>query len=150
GGPLQSLRALLAESRIALSHDLPPMSAGLFGYMGYDMARLMERLATPNPDPLGVPDGIMVRPTVMCIFDSVKDEVTLVTPVFADPASSARAAYAQACERLDSVMDGLDRPLDQRALDDPHALPIAAAQSNTSPEEYCAMVLRAKDYIAAG
>ena len=84
GSPLQSLRALLRESRIELSHDLPPMSAGLFGYMGYDMVRLMERLPAPNPDPLGLPDGIMMRPTVMCIFDSVKDEVTLVTPVFPD------------------------------------------------------------------
>ena len=73
GSPLQSLRALLEESRIALSHDLPPMSAGLFGYMGYDMVRLMERLPVPNPDPLGLPDGIMMRPTVICIFDSVKD-----------------------------------------------------------------------------
>src|SRR5689334_4072419 len=150
GGPLQSLRALLEESRIALSHDLPPMSAGLFGYMGYDMVRLMERLPVPNPDPLGLPDGIMMRPTVMCIFDSVKDEVSLVTPVFPDQASTARAAYARACERLESVMDGLDRPLDQRALDDPHALPIAAARSNTSSDEYCAMVLKAKDYIGAG
>jgi anthranilate synthase component 1 len=150
GSPLQSLRALVAESRIALSHDLPPMAAGLFGYMGYDMVRLMERLPPANRDPLALPDGIMMRPTVMCIFDSVKDEVTLVTPVFPDHASSARAAYARACERLESVVDGLDRPLDQRALDDPHALPIGAARSNTSPDEYCAMVLKAKDYIAAG
>ena len=68
------------------------------------MVRLMERLAPPNPDPLGLPDGIMMRPTVMCIFDSVKDEVTLVTPVF-PTGRHRRAAYAKACERLESVMD---------------------------------------------
>src|SRR5260370_3440693 len=47
--PLEALRALVAESRIALPHDLPPMAAGLFGYLGYDMGRLMEDLPAPKP-----------------------------------------------------------------------------------------------------
>ena len=41
---LASLRALLADSQIALPAELPPMAAGIFGYMGYDTVRLMERL----------------------------------------------------------------------------------------------------------
>ena len=44
--PLQALRALLAESRIKLPEDAPPMAAGVFGYMGYDMVRLMEESAS--------------------------------------------------------------------------------------------------------
>src|ERR1044072_6301935 len=42
--PLAALRALIAESRIVLPETLPPMAAGLFGYLGYDMGRLMEEL----------------------------------------------------------------------------------------------------------
>ena len=61
--PLSALRTLIAESRIALPDGLPPMSAGVFGYLGYDMVRLMEELAPPNPDPIGIPDSILVRPT---------------------------------------------------------------------------------------
>src|SRR5438128_494358 len=80
--PLEALRELLKESRIALPHDAPPMAAGVFGYMGYDMVRLMEDLPAPNPDGLGLPDGMMIRPTIMAIFDSVKDDVTVVTPVY--------------------------------------------------------------------
>ena len=38
---LESLRALLAESAITLPHELPPMAAGIFGYMGYDTVRLI-------------------------------------------------------------------------------------------------------------
>src|SRR5438552_16690624 len=41
-GPLAALRALIAESRIELPAALPPMAAGVFGYLGYDMVRLME------------------------------------------------------------------------------------------------------------
>ena len=54
-GALASLRALIGESRIALPEALPPMAAGLFGFMAYDMVRLMERLPTAKPDPLGNP-----------------------------------------------------------------------------------------------
>ena len=46
--PLESLRALIAESALPLADDLPPMAAGLFGYLGYDMVRQMERLPEPN------------------------------------------------------------------------------------------------------
>src|SRR6266545_582443 len=79
--PLAALRAFIAESRIALPHDLPPMVAGVFGYLGYDMVRLMEDLPPPNPDPIAIPDAILVRPTVVIVFDSVKDTITVVTPV---------------------------------------------------------------------
>jgi anthranilate synthase component I len=141
---------LIAESRIEVAEDLPPMAAGLFGYIGYDMVRLMERLPAPNPDPLGLPDAILVRPTIMAIFDSVKDEVTVVTPVYPDADVSAKAAYARASERLCDVIDAFDRPLDLLAHSAPEAPPIGAPRSNTAPEDYMAMVGRAKDYIAAG
>ena len=80
--PLAALRTLIAESRIALPDTLPPMSAGIFGYLGYDTVRLIEdTLSAPGPDPLGIPDGILVRPTLVVAFDAVKDTITVVTPV---------------------------------------------------------------------
>jgi anthranilate synthase component I len=148
--PLASLRDLIAESRIEVAEDLPPMAAGLFGYIGYDMVRLMERLPAVNPDALGLPDAILVRPTIMAIFDSVKDEVTVVTPVYPAPDVSAKAAYARASERLYDVIDAFDRPLDLLAHAGADAPPIGEPRSNTSPDDYMAMVARAKDYIAAG
>jgi anthranilate synthase component 1 len=39
---LSSLRALVAASRFDLPEALPPMAAGLFGVLGYDMIRLVE------------------------------------------------------------------------------------------------------------
>ena len=77
------------------------MAAGVFGYLGYDMVRQMEDLAAPNPDPLGVPDAILMRPTIMVVFDAVKDEITVVTPVRPEAGVRPTAAYARAVERLD-------------------------------------------------
>lgn len=148
--PLTALRALIKESRIALPESLPSMAAGVFGYLGYDIVRLMEELPEPNPDPVGIPDAVMVRPTIVVVFDAVKDSITVVTPVRPEKNVDASAALARAVERLNGVVESLDRPLNM-ALSDIDAGPLdVAAQSNTTPAEYKAMVLKAKDYIAAG
>ena len=102
---LASLRALLAELAIALPSELPPMAAGIFGYMGYDTVRLIEDLPAQMPDRLGLPDGVLVRPTLIVIFDSVRDEMTVVTPVRPTPGVSAKAAYARAADRLNVVVE---------------------------------------------
>jgi anthranilate synthase component 1 len=148
--PLEALRALIAESRIALPDALPPMAAGVFGYLGYDMVRQIEDLPQPNPDPVGIPDAVMVRPTVIVVFDAVKDLITVVTPVRPQHGVNAKAALARATERLSAVVDNLDRALD-KSVSEPDAGAIdVPPTSNTTAAEYRDMVLRAKEYIAAG
>src|SRR5436853_1746973 len=148
--PLVALRALIAESRIVLPEKLPPMAAGLFGYLGYDMVRLMEELPPPNRDALGIPDAIMIRPTVVIVFDAVQDMITIVTPVRPEAGVAASAAYTRASERLSAVVDALDRPLDKEAAGAPAGSLAMPPTSNTSPEEFKDKVARAKEYIAAG
>ncbi len=148
--PLAALRALIAESRIVLPEKLPPMAAGLFGYLGYDMVRLMEELPPPNPDVVGIPDAIMIRPTVVIVFDAVQDMITLVTPVRAEAGVTPSAAYMRAGERLSAIVDALDRPLDKEAAGAPSGPLAVPPTSNTTPEEFKAKVARAKEYIAAG
>ena len=146
---LEALRSVIAESRIDLPHDLPPMAAGVFGYLGYDTVRLIEELPEPNPDPIGVPDAIMLRPTVIVVFDSVRDEIIIVTPVRPDT-SSAATAHAKAVERITNVVDTLDRPIEGAVEAIPDATAEILTKSNTSPDRYLEMVARAKEYIAAG
>ena len=108
--PLAALRKLLAESAIESDPALPPMAAGVFGYLGYDMVRHMERLAPAKPDPIGVPDAVLIRPTLMAIFDSVRDELILVTPVRPRAGVAARAAWESAQTRLENAIAVLDSP----------------------------------------
>jgi anthranilate synthase component 1 len=147
---LESLRALLEQSRIDLPGDLPPIAAGVIGYMGYDTVRLIERLPNERPDALAVPDGVFVRPTIMVVFDAVKDEMIVVTPVYPQPAIDARSAYAQAVERLRRVVAALDEPLPHARSMSGIALALPEPASNTTPAEFMAMTERAKEYIAAG
>jgi anthranilate synthase component 1 len=147
--PLDSLRSLLRDSAIEIDANLPPMAAGVFGYLGYDMVREMERLVALKRDPIGVPDAIMVRPTLMVIFDSVRDEIVLVTPIRPRHGISARSAYETAQERLDAIIAVLEGPLAHDTAQDAN-LRISPPVSNTSPDEFFDMVVRAKEYIRAG
>ncbi len=147
--PLTSLRTLLAESRIELPEGMPPMSAGLFGFLGYDMIRLVEHLPDVNPDPIGLPDAVMQRPSVVVVVDGVKGEVTVVSPAWANSGLGARAAYAQAAERVADALRDLDRPA-VTGISELAELETAEPVSNMSKADYFDMVNKAKAYIRAG
>ncbi len=149
-GTFAGLRKLLAESRIDLPEHLPPMAAGVFGYMGYDTVRLIERLPTEKPDPLDVPDSIFIRPTLMVIFDAVKDEMTVVTTVYPKKSVSADAAYEAASERLTRAVAALEGPLEQVPDTSSKKPKAPRISSNTAKQQYQGMVQRAKEYIRAG
>ncbi len=150
GPPLDALRALISESKIDLPDDLPPAAAGLFGYLGYDMIRLVEHLPNVNPDPLGLPDAVMLRPSVVAVLDGVKGDVIVVSPAWAGSGLSARAAYAQAGERVMDAVRDLERQPRDVAYDLGDALPDAPLTSNFTPEAYKQAVQKAREYIRAG
>jgi anthranilate synthase component 1 len=147
--PLESLRALINETRLEVPPSLPPMAGGLVGYLGYDMVRQMEKLPAKNVDVIGVPEGLLTRPSLFAIFDNVNDELTLVAPVYPSPEVSADAAWEAAQGRLDDAEAALERPLPRQPppvmLPDPPD-PV----SNFTRDEFLAAVARCKDYVMAG
>jgi len=148
--PLEALRALIAESRIALPGDLPSAAAGLFGYLGYDMIRLVEHLPDVNPDPLGLPDAVLMRPSVVAVLDGVRGEVIVVAPAYVASGLSARAAFAQAAERVADALRDIEGGVAgaPRALGE--AAEVGAPVSNFTRPAYLAAVAKAKEYIRAG
>jgi len=147
GGALDSLRDLVARSRIELPKGLPPMAAGVFGALGYDMVRLAEKLPNVNEDPLGLPDAVMIRPSIVAVFDAIAQEIILVTTV-RPSRLRAREAFDAAAHRLTEVMADLRSPLEP-----PAAHPSPEPVEFTTPvsrADYHRIVDKAKDYIAAG
>ena len=149
-GALASLRATIEDARIELPAELPPMAAGLFGTLGYDMIRLAEPLGPAKPDPLGLPDAVMTRPSIVAVFDAIAQEIVLITPVRPD-SRSAESAHAAAVARLAAVQARLAAPLTrtpretdrQAEAGQPLASPVTRA-------DYVQVVERAKRYIEAG
>ena len=146
---MDSLRALIDECRIKLPPELPPGSASLIGFFAYDFVRLIESLPSSNPDELDLPDAMLMRPTVILIFDNVMQLMTIVTTIYPTPEVSASASLDRAFARLASVVNDLKLGLPpQVATGADAALPPPTA--NRTRAQYHEMVERAKDYIRAG
>lgn len=146
--PLEALRSLIAESQAEIPRGLPSTAAGIYGYLGYDMVRQMEVLPDSNPDEMGEPDSILIRPSLLAVFDTLKDELYLTAPVYVRDDVSARQAWEAAQSRIDDAMVRLGQPLPYAGgVQDVQRIEIV---SNTSRDEYFQMVDRAKEYIGAG
>lgn len=146
--PFKSLRKVLARSALPVPGELPPMAAGLFGYVGYDMVRHIEKLPDVAPDPIGAPAALLVRPTCVAIFDNVTGEIVLATPARKRAGQSAEIAYTAAQGRLAQIARALDRPLPRARATTPSDVP--EPRSNTAPEAYRALVEKCKAYVRAG
>jgi anthranilate synthase component 1 len=149
-GALDSLRDLVGDSRIELPDWAPPMASALVGYLGYDVVRLVERLPDENPDVLGVPDSVFVRPTVIAVFDRLEDQMTLFTPVWPAPGIAAKQAFETAQARLAEATTSIERPLPLQRRPSENATAMPEADSNLSRAAYHAIVEQAKEYIRAG
>jgi len=142
--PLDSLRALMQDSRLDLPAHLPPMTAGLFGYLGYDMVRQMERLPDPPADDLGLPEAVLLRPSLFAIFDNVRDELTLAAPLRAGGEAGSGEALL-ACARA-----ALAEPLPLAGPAPGMAGNLGEPRSNFTRAAFEDCVSRIQDYIAAG
>ena len=153
---LESLRAEMNACHIDnVPEDLPPMAvSGLFGYLGYDMIRLIEDIPDSNPDTLGIPDSILMRPQILVIFDNVKQVITLVTPVYThkDNADApAEDAYDLATQKLEAALAQLYTYVDRERLNVKSKLSTPLkTQSNFSHEDYLKTVQRAVDFTFEG
>ncbi len=149
GSPLDVLRALVAESQADVPEGLPSTAAGIYGYLGYEMVRHMEVLPDRHGPGLGLPDAILMRPTVLAVFDTLKDELYLTAPVYIRPGVTASQAWEGAQARIDDAVARLGRTLPY-AASAPADISGVEVVSNTTPVEYRRMVEDAKDYIRAG
>jgi anthranilate synthase component 1 len=149
GNPLTVFRNILEQSKINLPDDLPQASAGLFGYFGYDMVRHVEDLPNINPDKIGLPDAMFIRPTIIAVLDGVKGEVILVSPVFCDTQTSCKSAYERAQSKISKAVFELKKQIiTNRNLG--KSGKIEEPSSNLTKEEYKSAVKKAKAYIKQG
>lgn len=150
--PIESLKSFIDESRIELPPDAPPMSAGIFGFFGYDMVRHIECLPSLLENALEIPDAVFMRPTLIAVFDNIRQEISLVSTVRPEGGVSAQAALDRAYERIEEAVNDLSSPLavprePARRVD---VKDIDVPVSNMPREEYLRMVNKAKEFIAAG
>lgn len=148
---VSALRSLVEECRIEVPDELPSALACLVGYFAYETVGLIEKLPRPADNPIGLPDMIFVRPTVIVIFDRLKDELFLIAPVWPNAARNIDHLIAEAEDRIDATASRLagGLPGSSPEVDLP-----SIEEIQLSPQlpqwRYAEMVMAAKDYIVAG
>jgi anthranilate synthase component 1 len=150
---MTSFRKFNDETKLEIPEELPPMSAGLMGYMGYDSIRMIEKtIPDNNPDNIGIPVGMFMRPTVSLIFDSVSSSIFIVTPVRPNEIQgiTAEQAYDKAAEKIEYIIEKLK----SENVSNYHSSSVKPLDmdfsSNFTKPEFEEMVEKAKEYILAG
>jgi anthranilate synthase component 1 len=148
GDAMAELRALVQACRIDMPAELPPALACLVGYFGYETIGLVEKLPRAPQSDLALPDMLFARPTLVLVFDRLTDALFAIAPLWADGGTDPEGAVDRAAERIDEAL----RRLGEKVPAAPRLahLPDCALTPVMDEADYAGIVLRAKDYIAAG
>ena len=145
--PLAYVRRLLDAYRAPQLEGLPPLHGGAVGYVGYDCVRELERLPNASRDDLELPDLALLLTRTFVVFDHFTQRAFVITNV--PSGSDAVAAYDDAANRCDAMVELLARPLNAQPLELQADEPPAYAAA-VSDEEFERWVKVCRDQIHAG
>ena len=153
GNPFEILADCLKSFNPATLPELPPGIGGLFGFWGYELIHwIEERVPVHSGEEQELPDGIWMQADNLLIFDQVKRKIFAIA--YADLRNNdPKTAYQQAVEQVEALVERLQKPQQNPSLELRSATGTPGLDnysSNISQENFCANVLKAKEYIKAG
>jgi anthranilate synthase component 1 len=145
--PLLLIEKEFSQFRLVPIAGLPRFHGGMVGYLGYEVAGYFERLPSPDHDPLGLPEFMLMLADTLLVFDHLTHKIKIVSHVHLD--NDVDTAYRQATDKIDRLVDRLRQPVPSEASP---AIPSprSPVSSNLSQAEFESRVSQAKDYIYAG
>ena len=146
--PLALVENMLNKYKLIETTNLPRFGGGAVGYLSYEAVRYFEKLPSPSNDPLNIPESIMMLTKTFLVFDHVRHKIQVVSHAHLD--TGVEAAYKEAINRIDAVVDRLNQPLDPAAIPRSSNYPSNNIGSNMSPEHHRFMVNKSKDYVVDG
>ena len=144
-----SLRRIIEASTLDIPDDLPPMAAGLFGYFGYEMVRHIDNIPMSNGREIDVDTSVLMRPSIVIVFDRLKDQMLICTPLRPEEGKSAEMIWDEAERRLAETVARLNTPLKSESHIETKG-PLPEYTSNMEKSYFMDMVAKAVDYIKAG
>ncbi|MFN0142295.1 MAG: anthranilate synthase component I [Mycobacterium sp.] len=150
GDPLDALRTTLGLLSTGPLAGMPPLSAGLVGFLAYDFVRRLERLPELAVDDLHLPDMLLMLATDIAAVDHHEGTITLIANAVNWNGSDEHVdeAYDGAVVRLDVMTTALGQPLSSTVATFTRPEPHPRAQRTL--EEYGAVVERLVSEIEAG
>ncbi|NOX38683.1 MAG: anthranilate synthase component I [Calditrichaeota bacterium] len=141
------IQSLLEKWKSVHLEELPPLTGGLVGYLGYDVVREIEHLPGMPPDSLDIPDVCLGIYTRIIAFDHLKNEMILIANLQPRAEQPLKAQYEQEMQRLTELLQHLqDAPFQLGSFQaSPDAL-----EGNFTPGDFQEAVRRAREAIFAG
>lgn len=152
GDPLQVLRETLSLLHTDRDPDLPPLTSGMVGFLGYDVVRRLERLPDTTVDDLGLPELGLMLVRDMAVIDHHRAEVWLISNAinYDDSPDRAAQAHAAAVERVQDMVARLASPAEPLVAVREDEPDMTALVRQRSPQEFADMVRAAVEEIKAG
>ena len=151
--PLAAVRTLSRRLRSPRRPDLPPLTGGLVGYLGYDVVRRLERLPVTSTDDLGMPELALMLVTDLAVLDHHDGTVLLIANAVRGGGEGGEghgaAGYDDAVTRLDAMAADLTKAGPSGVATFTTATP-PPVQSNMAPGVYEDGVERVREHIRAG
>ena len=149
--PLAELEKFMARFQPVAHGNAPPFFGGAVGYLAYDAVRQFEpSIGEPPLDDLELPEAVFLITDTLLLFDHKLRRLLVVANAMLDDHGTPEEAYLEAVGRVSSLIEILDRPLHVPALNGLQDTVTPNPVSNTTQEQFEAMVRKAKEYIGAG
>lgn len=108
------LRAHLSGAPPARLPGLPRLTSGAVGWIGYDAARLLEKIPNGGRDDLSLDDVVFGFYDRLAAFDHVRQRIVLISTMRVDGPAEARRRYRSACRALDEMESAITRESGRR------------------------------------
>ncbi|MGY1685995.1 anthranilate synthase component I [Geodermatophilus sp. SYSU D00804] len=146
--PLAAVHTLARRLRSPRREDLPRLTGGLVGYLGYDVVRRLERLPVTATDDLGMPELSLALVTDLAVLDHTDGTVLLIANALTG-SGDADTAWDDAVARLDAMAADLTKAVPPGVATFAPAEP-PPVRSTMAPGEYEAGVEAVREHIRAG
>ena len=151
--PLPRLEDELSKSKVATvpGLQLPPLTGGAIGYVGYDCVRYFEpKTARDMKDVLEVPESFFMLFDTIVAFDHFFQQIKVITYIrIPESGSELSTAYQTASQEITRVVDILQDDVTPH-IPQPPVIPNQNYKSNIGQEGYEQHVVTLKKHIVCG
>lgn len=147
--PIAFIESWHQRFKVAPVEGLPRFHGGLVGYFGYDTVRYVEARVRDSapPDPLGVPDIMLMVSDDLVIFDNLRGTmqlISLIDPAEPDALLSTHETLAARARQLAAPVPAVPTTKTNQPVKESDFV------SSFGEEQFKAAVEKIRDYIMAG
>jgi len=144
--PIIRIREYFAKFKAPEYSELPPFYGGAIGYLGYETVSYFEDIKVERNDGK-IPDGLLIIPEIVLIYDVVKRTVMIVSPVYSD---DGEIGYNRAIKNIDEIVSSLSTPIEVSIIEqeiEPEDIDI---KSNVKKDDFIKNVEICQEHIKNG